>query len=944
MDILKVKQNGVWTTIPAIIGPRGIGITSITKTGTNGLTDTYTITFSDNTTTTFTLNNGAVPNLTIGTVTEGATAAATITGTTDAPVLNLVLPNANVPTRVSELENDAGYLTQHQDISGKADKADTVLDTTLSRGRKANTTVGEGSFAFGNDVEASNYFSHAEGYHTIASEAYSYAEGNNTTASGAEAHAEGFKTIASGMAAHAEGGNSQALGSFSHVEGGHGFAPGGNIAYGLASHAEGSSTKANSQSSHAEGSGTIANGNSSHTGGKYNIEDSYNSWSEWMSGTEYSIGDKVKITTIVANETTVKGYICKTANSDAEFIASKWTEDMYMNYARIIGNGTSSARSNAYALGWDGTGHYMGDVYVHANADSTGGNKVLTAADITGKQDTLTFDTTPTTSSTNPVTSGGIKSYVDTAVSNINTMRIHICTAQEYNSETGVPTIQNPDTQTFYLVPGGEGSNLFIEWVYVNSAWERFGSADVDLSNYVQFTDYATDVKAGIAKVNITRGIKLSPDNELMIAEASSADIKAGNTYNKPIVPHYQEYSTFYGLAKAAGDSTQSTSSNAVGTYTDAAKTAIQTMLDVPAKSDIPDTSIYATKADTVLETSLSRGRTGGTTVGTGSFAFGSYVTASAFASHAEGTGSTASGESSHAEGGNNIASGQYSHVEGGHTATGRGNQAIGTASHAEGARNIANGSYSHVEGYYNIGNASYAHIGGKYSVEDSHSSWPEWVASTSYEVGDKVKVTVTENNTTTVTGYKCTTANSDAEFTVANWTVNTSMNYAEIIGNGTANSARSNAYALDWNGNGHFMGDIYVHTNADSSGGTKVATVADIPAVPVTDVQVNGVSVLSNGVANVGLMTGNAQCLTAVEGHLGVVSASSVLVKNGTSGINPIVPKFQHESVFYGLSKAAGVDLASEAVTFGTYPTTSQTAIKNMLGVEEGLRVVRLI
>lgn len=42
MDILKIKQNGVWTAIPAIIGPRGIGITSITKTGTSDLTNIQT--------------------------------------------------------------------------------------------------------------------------------------------------------------------------------------------------------------------------------------------------------------------------------------------------------------------------------------------------------------------------------------------------------------------------------------------------------------------------------------------------------------------------------------------------------------------------------------------------------------------------------------------------------------------------------------------------------------------------------------------------------------------------------------------------------------------------------------------------------------------------------------------------------------------------------------
>lgn len=50
----------------------------------------------------------------------------------------------------------------------KADKADTVLNTTLSRGRKANTVSGEGSVAFGADVEASGRYSHAQGNGTIA--------------------------------------------------------------------------------------------------------------------------------------------------------------------------------------------------------------------------------------------------------------------------------------------------------------------------------------------------------------------------------------------------------------------------------------------------------------------------------------------------------------------------------------------------------------------------------------------------------------------------------------------------------------------------------------------------------------------------------------------------------------------------------------------------------
>lgn len=41
----------------------------------------------------------------------------------------------------------------------------------------------------------------------------------------------------------------------------------------------------------------------------------------------------------------------------------------------------------------------------------------------------------------------------------------------------------------------------------------------------------------------------------------------------------------FYGLAKAAGDTTQSASSNTVGAYTDDAKTAIRAMLGIDTAS-----------------------------------------------------------------------------------------------------------------------------------------------------------------------------------------------------------------------------------------------------------------------------------------------------------------------------------------------------------------------
>lgn len=53
---------------------------------------------------------------------------------------------------------------------------------------------------------------------------------------------------------------------------------------------------------------------------------------------------------------------------------------------------------------------------------------------------------------------------------------------------------------------------------------------------------------------------------------------------------------------------------------------------------------------------------------------------------------------------------------------------------------------------------------------------------------------------------------------------------YAHIVGNGTDEGARSNAYTLDWDGNAWFAGDVYIGgTGQNDETATKLATVADI-------------------------------------------------------------------------------------------------------------------
>ena len=95
---------------------------------------------------------------------------------------------------------------------------------------------------------------------------------------------------------------------------------------------------------------------------------------------------------------------------------------------------------------------------------------------------------------------------------------------------------------------------------------------------------------------------------------------------------------------------------------------------------------------------------------GQGSHAEGFNTTTTLQYSHAEGHGTTASGGSAHAEGSSTTASGSNSHAEGG------GTTASGMNSHAEGSNTTASGHYSHAGGYHTIAN-KYQMVHGRYNI-----------------------------------------------------------------------------------------------------------------------------------------------------------------------------------------------------------------------------------
>lgn len=67
-------------------------------------------------------------------------------------------------------------------------------------------------------------------------------------------------------------------------------------------------------------------------------------------------------------------------------------------------------------------------------------------------------------------------------------LSIYICGQNEVSE--GLPDVEEPDETTIYLVPASqESNNLYEEYIWTNDAWEKFGGASIDLSNYATLSD-----------------------------------------------------------------------------------------------------------------------------------------------------------------------------------------------------------------------------------------------------------------------------------------------------------------------------------------------------------------------------------------------------------------------------------------------------------------------
>ena len=118
------------------------------------------------------------------------------------------------------------------------------------------------------------------------------------------------------------------------------------------------------------------------------------------------------------------------------------------------------------------------------------------------------------------------------------------------------------------------------------------------------------------------------------------------------------------------------------------------------------------------------------------------------------------------------------------------------------------------------------------------------------------------------------------------------------------------------------------------------------IPAAPVQDVQVNGASILQNGIANIPVANASApgvakvvpnNGITIVNGALTIYAPGDQELRQGANAYRPVTPNKQHASTFYGLAKAAGdTTQAQSSNEVGTYTSEAKDAIRSMIGAAD--------
>lgn len=486
---------------------------------------------------------------------------------------------------------------------------------------------GLGAHAEGQDTHAIGSNAHAEGYNTKANGNYSHAEGSSTEASHWYAHAEGANSIASGEAAHAEGLSAEASGAYSHAEGQ------STNAEGMRSHAEGHNTVAKADASHAGGKGTIAARVAQTAIGSYNEE---NTSALFIVGNGTADTDRknafvvnsdgsATIAKVGENDNNVAtvGYV--KANTGSGGVGEKYINENGDVKGEIF---------NDYANNTAGGGYTHAEGYM-THADSWGAHAEGGQTNALGNYSHAEGLNTSAIGEASHVegykTSTGFKGYSKLYDVAIKTDTIEL-------------VIESTEPAKYYSV----GDNLQIGLVDGPILKDKFKISSI----------YETNLTSAVPDGTYIELSKLTDENITITTD----DIRYIGVYNKP-----------YGdivIAEGAHAHSEGYNTLAIGENAHAEGYGTQ-----------------ATKQHTHAE--------GYTTTATawGAHAEGGDSHASGQYAHAEGLMTKAEGEGAHSEGRSTKAIGARAHAEGYNT------QAVGENSHAEGKDTVALGKASHAEG-----------------------------------------------------------------------------------------------------------------------------------------------------------------------------------------------------------------------------------------------------
>jgi hypothetical protein len=165
---------------------------------------------------------------------------------------------------------------------------------------------------------------------------------------------------------------------------------------------------------------------------------------------------------------------------------------IYNDGSRLMKGKTTLTQNNSLSYGFTTTN---GDI--NLNVVTTSGSNTITGV--------KKFNTLPE-SSIIPTNNDQFtnKKYVDDSISALSLVSFLVVQALPTTGESNI----------IYLVPKStaQTNNYYDEYIYTNNAWEKIGDTEIDLTNYVKNTDYATSSKGGV--IIPARGMSLDTNGK----------------------------------------------------------------------------------------------------------------------------------------------------------------------------------------------------------------------------------------------------------------------------------------------------------------------------------------------------------------------------------------------------------------------------------------------